>query len=118
MNFEDSEEFKVVHQLLREARDLAGKAKSFTIDDPEEDLHEDKAVALAYAAACTAKYSTAQAIYTLHPEFPFNLSSLFSLFDEFVREILSSYGENHSQQQVLLDFDDIDFRYKELFPKD
>ncbi len=111
----NTEEWKVVKNLLHDALDFAECSKRFTIDDPEEGLREDKAVSLAYAAACTAKYSAAQAIYTLYPGVSVSLSRLFAAFDSFTREVLSSYADNHSTQQVLTCYGDLEDIYNELF---
>lgn len=108
----------VVRHLLCDAREFAEHAKNLTIEDPDEGLHEDRTLALAYAAACTAKYSAAQAIYTLYPGGTLSLSELFRLFNEFTQEILSDYKENHSRQQVINIFYDIDNLHKELFPNE
>lgn len=73
----ESERMRIAKQLLLDALNFARCSRDNTIDSVEDGLREDKAVALAYAAACTAKYSAAQAIYAICPEYTVSPSGLF-----------------------------------------
>lgn len=92
--------------MLREAYLLASNAKECCSDNPDLKLAEDKTSALSFAAACTAKYSAAAAIYWSSPElFDEDVPALLAQFDIFTREIRNDYRNDHSRQWVGLEFD-------------
>lgn len=107
-----TEKWNAFLKLMRDALWLAEKSKDCSFDDPDERRKEDKCSALSYAAACTAKYSAAEAIYWTTPEImQFGLSELFAQFDTFVHEVQSDYEIDHSRQWVDIHFS----RLKELY---
>ena len=98
--------------MMREAYIMAQHAHDYSFDDPEKGITEDKVTALSYAAACTAKYSAAAAIYWCSPELENDkVPALLAQFDTFTDEIRSDYRDDHSRQWVDIEFD----RLKELF---
>lgn len=100
-------------QLMDSAFSYAQRAKACSFDDFEENRKEDKCSALAYAAACTAKYSAAEAIYWTSPELEhYELPDLFAQFDAFVHEVQSDYETNHSRQWVAIEFDKLKDLYE------
>lgn len=108
----NAEKWNAFIKLMRDAFLLAENSKDCSFDDKGEGRHEDKCSALSYAAACTAKYSAAQAIYWMSPEFmQFDLTELFAQFDRFVQEVQSDYENDHSRQWVDIHFN----RLKELY---
>ena len=99
-------------RLMKDAFWYAKRAHACSFDDPDKNRKEDKCSALSYAAACTAKYSAAEAIYWVtpeleHPEIP----DLFAQFSVFVHEVQRDYETNHSRQWVDIEFN----RLEELF---
>lgn len=107
-----NDKMKAFIRLMKSAFAYARRAKNSSFDDPESNREEDKCSALSYAAACTAKYSAAEAIYWASPEIErYDLSDLFSQFDTFVREVQTDYETDHSRQWVAIEFD----RLEELF---
>ena len=111
----ETERMNVAKQLLLDALNFARCSRDIAARDPEDEFQEDKASALAYAAACTAKYSAAQAIYAICPEYTVSPSGLFSAFSTFVQEVFSDYAEDHSRQQVLICYDELESCYKDMF---
>lgn len=103
---------KMFASMMREAFMMAEHARDFCFDDPEKGIVEDKVIALSYAAACTAKYSAAAAIYWCSPELEDDdVPALLSQFDTFTDEIRNDYRDDHSCQWVDIEFD----RLKDLF---
>lgn len=99
-------------RLMKSAFSYAQRAKNCSFDDLEGSRKEDKCSALAYAAACTAKYSAAEAIYWTSPELEhYELPDLFVQFNEFVHEVQNDYETNHSRQWVAIEFD----KLKDMF---
>ena len=91
--------------LMNEAISLAKRAHDCSFSNQKVNRDEDKCSALSYAAACTAKYSAAEAIYWCSPELGHaELPELFVQFDTFTREIRSDYETGHSRQWVDIEF--------------
>lgn len=79
-------------RLMKDAFWYAEKAQKCSDDKPYINQNEDKLSALSYAAACTAKYSAAEAIYWTFPESEQSeIPELFSRFDTFVRSLQKEY---------------------------
>lgn len=98
--------------LLREAFLLAKNAHDCTRDDTVTKLPEDKVSALSYAAACTSKYSAAEAIYWCSPELEDDdIPQILAQFDTFTDEIRNDYRTDHSRQWVDIEFE----KLRELF---
>lgn len=108
----NNEKWNAFLRLMRDALQLAEKSKNCSFDGENGWPKEDKCSALSYAAACTAKYSAAEAIYWASPDImSLNLSNLFAQFDVFVHEVQKDYETDHSRQWVDIEFDHL----KELF---
>ena len=100
-------------RLMQDAFSFAKRAHACSFNDPDKNRAEDKCSALSYAAACTAKYSAAEAIYWTtpeleHPEIP----DLFTAFSSFVHEVQTDYETNHSRQWVDIRFNDLEKAFK------
>lgn len=94
--------------LLRDAYLMARNATDYCYTDPETGRKEDKTTALSYAAACTAKYSAAAAIYWCSPELEDDdVPELLASFDRLTKEIRNDYAINHSRQWVETRFDEV-----------
>lgn len=94
--------------LLRDAYLLARHAMDYCYTDPETGIKEDKITALSYAAACTAKYSAAAAIYWCSPELEDDdVPELLAKFDQFTKEIRNDYATDHSRQWVEIKFSEM-----------
>lgn len=92
--------------LIRDAYAMAEDARNSCFTDPENNVKEDKIVALSYAAACTAKYSAAAAIYWCSPELHDDSTpALLAQFDTFTDEIRDDYRDSHSRQWVDIEFE-------------
>jgi len=86
----------------------AKHAHACAFSDPEKGTCEDKVSALSYAAACTAKYSAAEAMYWCSPELADDtIPTLFAKFDSFTEEIRSDYRTDHPRQWVDLIFSEL-----------
>lgn len=108
----NGEKWNAFLRLMRDALRLAEKSYNCSFGEPESGRKEDKCSALSYAAACTAKYSAAEAIYWTSPEImQFGLSGPFAQFDAFTHEVQSDYEVDHSRQWVDIHFG----RLKELY---
>lgn len=104
--------FQVFTALLREAYSMAERAQDYCFNNPDRGIVEDKVTALSYAAACTAKYSAATAMYWCSPELEDpDIPALLAQFGTFTDEIRDDYRNDHSRQWVSIEFD----RLKELF---
>lgn len=100
-------------RLMQDAFNYAKRAHACSFSDSDKNRVEDKCSALSYAAACTAKYSAAEAIYWTtpeleHPEIP----DLFTAFSSFVHEVQTDYETNHSRQWVDIRFNDLEKAFK------
>lgn len=115
----NAEKWSAFVRMMQDAYWLAEKSANCCFDDSEEDRREDKCSALSYAAACTARYSAAEAIYWMSPEImQLDLSLLFAKFDAFVHEVQTDYETNHSRQWVDKEFSELkalfeDFKYSQ-----
>lgn len=91
--------------LMFDAFTMAEYANRYSHDDPKAGTKEDKLTALSYAAACTAKYSAAEAIYWCSPELEDeDIPALLAKFDTFTNEIRNDYRDDHSRQWVEIEF--------------
>ena len=103
------EKMKAFLALMHEAFSLAKRAHDCSFSDAERNRKEDKCSALSYAAACTAKYSAAEAVYWCSPELAHQeLPELFVQFDTFTREVRSDYETDHSRQWVDIEFNTLE----------
>lgn len=111
----DVEKWNAFLKLISDAFELAEKSKICSLDDEDKKRTADKCSALSYAAACTAKYSAAEAIYWTSPEImQFNLSELFAAFDDFVKEVQSNFDAGDLRQWVPAHFDRLEELYKDF----
>lgn len=106
--------FNVFVRLLREAFDLAKNACNCSFDDPETNKKADKCSALSYAAACTAKYSAATAIYWTMDEHEAEFDDVLHKFDVFTRELRTDFRDNHSRQWVEIEFERLEEAFEKL----
>lgn len=108
----EDEKMTAFLRLMKDAFSYAKRAHACSFDDPDKNRKEDKCSALSYAAACTAKYSAAEAIYWTTPELEHpELPDLFSQFNIFVREVQRDYETNHSRQWVDIEFNTLEERF-------
>lgn len=106
------DQMNALKTLMREAFIHAKSAHGCCFSDSERGFKEDKISALSYAAACTAKYSAAAAIYWSNPDlWHFEVPELLAQFDEFTDEIRDDYRTDHSRQWVDVEFN----RLEQLF---
>ena len=87
---------------------LAKHAHDCSFNNDEEKRQEDKCAAMAYASACIAKYSAAEAIYWTTPDLEHaEIPELFAKFDTFTYELLTDFETNHSRQWVDIEFNNL-----------
>lgn len=99
------EKMRAFLQLMKGAFLLAKRAHECSFDDEELNRKEDKCAAMAYAAACVAKYSAAEAIYWTTPELEYEeIPDLFAKFDTFAHELFQDFETDHSRQWVDIEF--------------
>lgn len=92
--------------LMHSAFSFAKRAHDCSFNDEEEKRHEDKCAAMAYASACIAKYSAAEAIYWTTPDLAHGeIPDLFAQFDTFTHELLTDFETDHSRQWVNIEFE-------------
>jgi len=101
-------------KLLTEAFVFAKTAHRCSFTDCENNLPEDKISAMAYAAACIAKSSAAEAVYWNHRELQTNENAyLLAQFDTFTQEVLRDFQTNHSRQWVDIEFTQLKERFNQ-----
>ena len=106
------EKMRAFLSLMQSAFFLAKHAHDCSFDNNEENRQEDKCAAMAYASACIAKYSAAEAIYWTTPDLEHGeIPELFAQFDTFTHELLTDFETDHSRQWVNSEFD----RLQELY---
>ena len=99
------EKMRAFLQLMKGAFFLAKRAHECSFDDEELNRKEDKCAAMAYAAACLAKCSAAEAIYWTIPELEHEeIPDLFAKFDTFAHELFQDFETDHSRQWVGIEF--------------
>ena len=99
------EKMKAFLQLMKGAFFFAKRAYVCSFDDEESSRSEDKCAAMAYAAACLAKCSAAEAIYWTTPELKHeDMPELFAKFNVFARELFKDFETGHSRQWVSIEF--------------
>lgn len=92
--------------LMHSAFSFAKRAHDCSFNNEEEQRHEDKCAAMAYASACIAKYSAAEAIYWTTPDLAHGeIPDLFAQFDTFTHELLTDFETDHSRQWVNIEFE-------------
>lgn len=92
-------------RLMKDAFWYAEKAYKCIYDRPRLDQKEDRCFALSCAAACTAKYSAAEAIYWTFPEIERSeIPELFTKFDTFVKKFQKSCERNQYQTDSIFAF--------------
>ena len=99
------EKMKAFLRLMKSAFFLAKRAYVCSFDDDDSNRKEDKCAAMAYAAACLAKCSAAEAIYWTTPELEHEeIPDLFAKFDIFAHELFQDFETDHSRQWVGTEF--------------
>ena len=99
------EKMRAFLHLMQDAFFFAKQAHECSFDDEELSFKEDKCAAMAYAAACIAKCSAAEAIYWTTPELEHGeIPDLFVKFDTFTRELFQDFETDHSRQWVDIEF--------------
>ena len=99
------EKMRAFLRLMKGAFFLAKLAHECSLDDEESKRKEDKCSAMAYAAACLAKCSAAEAVYWTTPELEHEeIPDLFAKFDTFAQELLQDFSTDHSRQWVDIEF--------------
>lgn len=92
--------------LLLEAFWYARDAHNCVFSDDSYNNGIDKATVLSYAAACTAKYSAATAMYWCSPELEDpDVPRLLSQFGTYTDEIRADIRDDHSPQWVDIEFE-------------
>lgn len=99
------EKMKAFIRLMNGAFFLAKRAYVCSFDDEESNRKADKCAAMAYAAACLAKCSAAEAIYWTALELAHeDMPDLFAKFNIFARELFKDFETDHSRQWVSIEF--------------
>lgn len=99
------EKMRAFLRLMKDAFSFAKRAHECSFDDEESNRKADKCAAMAYAAACLAKCSAAEAIYWTTPELEHEeIPDLFAKFDTFAQELLQDFETDHSCQWVDIEF--------------
>lgn len=100
-----NEKMKAFLSLMHDAFSFAKRARDCSFDNVEKKYQADKCSAMAYASACIAKYSAAEAIYWTTPDLEHEeIPGLFEQFDIFTRELLRDFETDHSRQWVSDEF--------------